>query len=81
MSAAALLKPDGSVSPYVGRPEVAAFRAHDIGMSLTGIIAQGGACRKDRSRFAGPFFAFRKPRHDSSIFSINDILFFDSICN
>jgi hypothetical protein len=49
------------------------FRAQDIGMLLTGIIAQAKAGRKDWYRFADPLFSFLSDRYHSE-----SGLFFDA---
>jgi hypothetical protein len=49
------------------------FRAQDIGMLLTGIVAQAKAGRKDWCRFAGPLFSFLSDRYHSE-----SGLFFDA---
>jgi hypothetical protein len=49
------------------------FRAQDIGMLLTGIVAQAKAGRKDWYRFAGPLFSFLSDRYHSE-----SGLFFDA---
>jgi hypothetical protein len=49
------------------------FRAQDLGMLLTGIVAQAKVGRKDWYRFAGPLFAFLSDRYHSE-----SGLFFDA---
>jgi hypothetical protein len=49
------------------------FRAQDLGMLLTGIVAQAKAGRKEWSRFAGPLFSFLAERYHSQ-----SGLFFDA---
>jgi hypothetical protein len=49
------------------------FRAQDIGMLLTGIVAQAKAGRKDWYQFAGPLFSFLSDRYHSE-----SGLFFDA---
>jgi hypothetical protein len=39
------------------------FRAQDLGMLLTGIVAQAREGRKEWNRFAGPLFSFLKDRY------------------
>lgn len=39
------------------------FRAQDLGMLLTGIVAQARQDRKEWNRFAGPLFSFLKDRY------------------
>lgn len=41
------------------------FRAQDLGMLLTGIVAMARADRKEWYRFAGPLFAFLRQRYHS----------------
>jgi hypothetical protein len=49
------------------------FRAQDIGMLLTGIVAQAKVGRRDWYRFAGPLFSFLSDRYHSE-----SGLFFDA---